>query len=627
MAIGRIPGWMHGASDGGGVHRRGHRRHQRLRRPHPAGDLPLRPRRRAAASPPPRWPSASTCTPTWPATTSTSWPPAGYLEVAVERPEQPGRRPPVEALPVTEPRTCASSSPPGATTCSSPCSAARWPSCPSRRPRPWPRRSGEDYGRSLAASMAPGEGHRSLQVALHAVADALTAHGFAAHTESRERRPGHHLRAVPVRRGRRAAPGDLRRRPGHRQGHAGRRSTATPCPRRRRPAPQGDARLRHARLSRPRWPATTSTTRRRRRPGRRWSRPCCRGCPAPPTRAGCTPRAGMARACGRGRPGAGGGAAGRPAAGGGVHQRGHRGHRRRRLGRGRAGRPHGRAGGRALGGAGRVGPRSEVTEVGVDGLGRVDPDEVLAAIRPGETALVHLQWANHEVGTLQPVAEVVAACRERGVLVHVDAAAAAGHVPDRLRRPRRRPAVGERPQAGRPAGRRAPCSCAGACACGRCWSAASRSGPGGRAWRTWPASSGFGAAAGHPRRPTLDDEAARARAQTEALVAARHGGRRRRGLRRRRPTGCPTSSASAWTAWRPRPCCSASTRPASPPTRAARARRSRSSRRRCWRPWACEAERSLRVSVGWSTTDADVDAFRTAFPGVVGRLRSLGTNW
>jgi predicted ArsR family transcriptional regulator len=44
---------------------------------------------------------------------------------------------------------------------------------------------GEDYGRSLAASMAPGEGHRSLQTALHSVADALTAHGFAAHTEPR----------------------------------------------------------------------------------------------------------------------------------------------------------------------------------------------------------------------------------------------------------------------------------------------------------------------------------------------------------------------------------------------------------------------------------------------------------
>ncbi|MFN2606613.1 MAG: helix-turn-helix transcriptional regulator [Acidimicrobiales bacterium] len=40
---------------------------------------------------------------------------------------------------------------------------------------------GLEYGRALAASMAPADGHRSLQVALHAVADALTAHGFAAH--------------------------------------------------------------------------------------------------------------------------------------------------------------------------------------------------------------------------------------------------------------------------------------------------------------------------------------------------------------------------------------------------------------------------------------------------------------
>ena len=41
---------------------------------------------------------------------------------------------------------------------------------------------------------------------------------------------------------------------------------------------------------------------------------------------------------------------------------------------------------------------------------------------------MHLQWGNHEVGTIQPVAEVVAACRERGVLVHVDAAQAVGRV-------------------------------------------------------------------------------------------------------------------------------------------------------------------------------------------------------
>ena len=67
----------------------------------------------------------------------------------------------------------------------------------------------------------------------------------------------------------------------------------------------------------------------------------------------------------------------------------------------------------------------EVTTVPVDGRGHVDVDALMAAVRD-DTALVHLQWGNHEVGTVQPVAEAVAACRERGVLVHVDAAQAAG---------------------------------------------------------------------------------------------------------------------------------------------------------------------------------------------------------
>ena len=44
---------------------------------------------------------------------------------------------------------------------------------------------GEDYGRRLAGQMSPGEGHRSFRVALHAIADALTAHGFEAHAEAR----------------------------------------------------------------------------------------------------------------------------------------------------------------------------------------------------------------------------------------------------------------------------------------------------------------------------------------------------------------------------------------------------------------------------------------------------------
>ncbi|HXX90358.1 MAG TPA: helix-turn-helix domain-containing protein [Acidimicrobiales bacterium] len=46
-------------------------------------------------------------------------------------------------------------------------------------------RVGEDFGRELAERMEPGEGQRSVRAAMHAIADALTAHGFAAHAEDR----------------------------------------------------------------------------------------------------------------------------------------------------------------------------------------------------------------------------------------------------------------------------------------------------------------------------------------------------------------------------------------------------------------------------------------------------------
>jgi cysteine desulfurase len=66
--------------------------------------------------------------------------------------------------------------------------------------------------------------------------------------------------------------------------------------------------------------------------------------------------------------------------------------------------------------------------------GRLDPEAVLAAVDDltaagTPPALVCCQWANHEVGTIQPVGEVVAGCRQRGVRVLVDAAQAAGRVP------------------------------------------------------------------------------------------------------------------------------------------------------------------------------------------------------
>jgi cysteine desulfurase len=70
----------------------------------------------------------------------------------------------------------------------------------------------------------------------------------------------------------------------------------------------------------------------------------------------------------------------------------------------------------------------EVTTVGVDREGRFDAGKVVAAMR-SDTTLVSVQLANHEVGTLQPAAAVAAAAREHKALVHVDACAAAGHVP------------------------------------------------------------------------------------------------------------------------------------------------------------------------------------------------------
>src|SRR5215510_6471046 len=46
--------------------------------------------------------------------------------------------------------------------------------------------------------------------------------------------------------------------------------------------------------------------------------------------------------------------------------------------------------------------RHELTVVGCDRMGRIDSADLLAAVRP-DTALVHVQWGNHEVGTVQPV--------------------------------------------------------------------------------------------------------------------------------------------------------------------------------------------------------------------------------
>lgn len=69
-----------------------------------------------------------------------------------------------------------------------------------------------------------------------------------------------------------------------------------------------------------------------------------------------------------------------------------------------------------------------VTYLPVDGAGLVDPDEVRQAITPA-TILVSVMHANNEVGSIQPLTEISAITRERGVLLHTDAAQSVGKVP------------------------------------------------------------------------------------------------------------------------------------------------------------------------------------------------------
>jgi len=266
--------------------------------------------------------------------------------------------------------------------------------------------------------------------------------------------------------------------------------------------------------------------------------------------------------------------------------------------------------------------RHQVTEVPVDGLGRVDPAAVAAAVRPGETAVVHVQWANHEVGTLQPVADIVAASRRRApeVLVHVDAAAAAGHVPVEFAHSGADLVSVTAHKMGGPPGigallvrrglRLRPLLLGGEQERSR------RAG-----MENVAAAAGFGAVA-ETLATTLAAEAVRARAQTAAVLAAAtavdgvspygdpdarlphlvclgvEGVEAEAVLLGLDQAGIAAHSGSA--------CSSESLEPS--PVLAA---------------MGVAAERSLRVSVGWSTTDDDVAALARALPEVVARLRGL----
>lgn len=70
----------------------------------------------------------------------------------------------------------------------------------------------------------------------------------------------------------------------------------------------------------------------------------------------------------------------------------------------------------------------EITLLDVGEKGIVSPVQIAEAIRP-DTILVTVMYANNEIGTIQPIREIGAVCRQNGVLFHTDAVQAAGHLP------------------------------------------------------------------------------------------------------------------------------------------------------------------------------------------------------
>jgi cysteine desulfurase len=265
-----------------------------------------------------------------------------------------------------------------------------------------------------------------------------------------------------------------------------------------------------------------------------------------------------------------------------------------------------------------------LVELPVGPTGALDPAAVAAILDElPAVALVHCQLANHEVGTLQPVREVVALCRGRGILVHVDAAAGAGHVAlgfddlgaDLCSVSAHK--LGGPPGVGALLVRRGlrldPLLSGGAQERGR------RGG-----LENTPGIVGFGAAAAELAGGALAVEAAAALHLTGAALAAMTavegvsllgdaadrvphlvcvqvaGVEAEAVLLGLDQAGIAVHSGSA--------CSSESLEPS--PVLAA---------------MGVEAERSLRVSVGWSSTAADVEALAGAFPAVVARLRALAS--
>ncbi|MGD0003689.1 MAG: cysteine desulfurase family protein [Anaerolineaceae bacterium] len=70
----------------------------------------------------------------------------------------------------------------------------------------------------------------------------------------------------------------------------------------------------------------------------------------------------------------------------------------------------------------------EVDFLPVDDFGMVNPDEIEGCLKP-DTAVVSVVYANNEIGTINPIAEIGAICRKRGIPLHTDAVQAAAHLP------------------------------------------------------------------------------------------------------------------------------------------------------------------------------------------------------
>jgi cysteine desulfurase len=69
----------------------------------------------------------------------------------------------------------------------------------------------------------------------------------------------------------------------------------------------------------------------------------------------------------------------------------------------------------------------EATFLPVDEHGYVDPERLVKVIRP-ETILVSVMHANNEIGTVEPISELAAVCKEKGIIFHTDAVASAGYI-------------------------------------------------------------------------------------------------------------------------------------------------------------------------------------------------------